>query len=205
VEAVEQAREQAFVPEPAAWVPWFPVIDYDRCVGCNQCANFCLFGVYTTDGGVRVVRPDACKTNCPACARMCPRAAIIFPYYPAGPINGRPAPNGAPAQVDLKEALKGDVYEVLRRRSQGSAAESGAAPSPADLAKIADKVEIPPQVLMSLGVAAPAGLEACACDCDCESACERAADADGNGGCGPGEDCGCDCDCGPDVTAEPKN
>ncbi len=27
------------------WIPWFPVIDYDRCTNCKQCLNFCLFGV----------------------------------------------------------------------------------------------------------------------------------------------------------------
>jgi hypothetical protein len=152
--------------------------------------------VYTTEDGVRVAKPDACKTNCPACARMCPRAAIIFPYYPTGPINGRPAPADAPAQVDLKQALQGDVYEVLRNRGRsGAASPAGAAPSPADLAKIAGQVEIPPQVLMSLGVAAPADPEACGCDCECGDACDRASEDGAACVCEDGEDCGCDCDC----------
>jgi len=191
MEAVAQARERANLPRPAQWVPWFPVIDYDRCVGCNQCANFCLFGVYTTDGGLRVIHPAGCKTNCPACARMCPKSAILFPYYPTGPINGREAPADAPAQVDLKEALKGDVYQVLRNRGLAGAAPCAcAAPSPADLARIAEQVEIPPQVLMSLGVSGPAGPKARACECD-------GAGGD-NGGC----DCGCDCDRGQEPKTE---
>lgn len=72
------------------WSPWFPAIDYDRCIGCGQCRNFCLFGVYSRsdDGRVRVSEPARCKNNCPACARICPAAAIIFPRYPSAPING---------------------------------------------------------------------------------------------------------------------
>ena len=72
------------------WTPWYPVIDPERCVDCKQCMNFCLFGVYGEDeeGHIAVTHPDACKTNCPACARICPEAAIMFPKYPHEPING---------------------------------------------------------------------------------------------------------------------
>ncbi|MBW8036533.1 MAG: hypothetical protein FVQ79_13130, partial [Planctomycetes bacterium] len=72
------------------WAPWFPVIDYGRCVNCKQCLNFCLFGVYalSDDGNVEVVKPVNCKTNCPACARVCPESAIVFPKYADSPING---------------------------------------------------------------------------------------------------------------------
>jgi hypothetical protein len=60
---------------------WYPVIDYSRCVGCKQCHDFCLFGVYAVDaaGRVSVTQPDNCKPGCPACARVCPASAIIFP------------------------------------------------------------------------------------------------------------------------------
>ncbi|MEI9897476.1 MAG: hypothetical protein WDN28_27365 [Chthoniobacter sp.] len=73
-----------------AWKPWFPVIDYDRCTNCMQCLSFCLFGVYGVDGDkhIQVQNNDHCKTNCPACSRVCPEAAIMFPKYKAGPING---------------------------------------------------------------------------------------------------------------------
>ena len=128
--AVDEARAAMHLPKPGAWAAWFPVIDYDRCAGCKQCANFCLFGVFSTDdGGVRVATPAACKTNCPACARMCPQAAIIFPHYPTGPINGQEAggqPGGGDAAVSLKEALRGDVYQVLRSRQGGGASLAAA-------------------------------------------------------------------------------
>ncbi|MFH0944700.1 MAG: ferredoxin family protein, partial [Planctomycetota bacterium] len=53
--------------EPGGWAPWFPVIDYDRCGNCEQCLNFCLFGVFAKNGGerVEVVAPASCKNNCP--------------------------------------------------------------------------------------------------------------------------------------------
>lgn len=115
-------------PRPAGageWMPWFPVIDYDRCQGCRQCLGFCLFGVYALDedGRVRVASPTRCKTNCPACARVCPETAIIFPKYPGSPINGdevRPEDvDRQKMQVDLPELLAGDVYQTLRGRGKG--------------------------------------------------------------------------------------
>ena len=86
----EAARAGLGAAATMAWKPWFPVIDYDRCTNCMQCLSFCLFGVYGVDGEKRIeVRNnDNCKTNCPACSRVCPEAAIMFPKYKSGPING---------------------------------------------------------------------------------------------------------------------
>ncbi len=107
------------------WTPWFPVIDYDRCVGCRQCLDFCLFGVYSPgqDRAVQVANPAGCKTGCPACARVCPHAAIVFPKYPHSPINGDQvtetnwkACRGMPGEMSpehLKEML------ALRRMKKG--------------------------------------------------------------------------------------
>jgi len=66
---------------------WYPVLDYDRCAGCRQCMDFCLFGVFSLDDGgrVRASQPDNCKPGCPACARVCPAGAIMFPHYHADP------------------------------------------------------------------------------------------------------------------------
>jgi NAD-dependent dihydropyrimidine dehydrogenase PreA subunit len=68
---------------------WYPVLDKKRCVECGKCHDFCLFGVYSIENKqVKVTQPQNCKNNCPACARMCPNKAIIFPKYEKSPING---------------------------------------------------------------------------------------------------------------------
>ncbi len=104
------------------WMPWFPVIDSERCTNCQQCLGFCLFGVYglSPDGRVRVENPQGCKTNCPACARICPEVAIIFPKYGESPINGGLVVDEAQEKerikVDLAAILGSDVYVKLAER-----------------------------------------------------------------------------------------
>jgi Pyruvate/2-oxoacid:ferredoxin oxidoreductase delta subunit len=104
------------------WKPWFPVIDYDRCRKCGQCVGFCLFGVYAAgeDGTVRVVQPANCKPDCPACARVCPHIAIIFPKFPDAPINGAEVTEddvrSRAAQPDVSALPEGDLRALLRRR-----------------------------------------------------------------------------------------
>ena len=106
------------------WIPWFPVIDLDRCIHCKQCLNFCLFGVYALDEGskVRVRNPRKCKTNCPACARLCPEVAIMFPKYAEGPISGREVRPEDLARRDLRVdprgMSRGDVLAALKERSR---------------------------------------------------------------------------------------
>jgi NAD-dependent dihydropyrimidine dehydrogenase PreA subunit len=146
------------------WVPWFPVIDFDRCINCNQCMNFCLFGVYglSKDGKVEVQKPSSCKTNCPACARVCPRTAIIFPKYSDSPINGgeisEQSTNDNQAS-DLSEALQGNVYDAIRRRSNDkkrfstNSEDKISADSPISLNKLQKDLKIPNEVLSSLSPA----------------------------------------------------
>ena len=106
----------------SAWPSWYPVIDYKRCNNCMQCADFCLFGVYSKTGSqVKVVNPQGCKNNCPACARICPNVAIIFPKYSAGgPISGSVSVDEAVEMQRLKkdtESILGDdIYQALEQR-----------------------------------------------------------------------------------------
>ena len=62
---------------------WYPVIDDSKCTACLECVNYCLFGVYSIGDHSRpfVDQPDACRDGCPACARVCPSQAIMFPLY----------------------------------------------------------------------------------------------------------------------------
>lgn len=88
-----------FQSPPDSWIPWFPVIDRERCVNCRKCLDFCMFGVYSLDAAeqVQVTSPSNCKTDCPACARMCPSQAIIFPKSSEEPINGAEPPASRPS------------------------------------------------------------------------------------------------------------
>ncbi len=111
-------------PKADDWDPWFPVIDFDRCTHCLQCLSFCLFGVYQVgeDRRVLVRAPENCKANCPACARVCPEVAIMFPKHKATPINGDAVVDPSSREtikVDISAVLGGDIYSSLRSRGQG--------------------------------------------------------------------------------------
>ena len=106
------------------WIPWNPVIDYNRCINCRQCASFCLFGVYeiTDDKKVIVKNPANCKNNCPACGRICPEAAIIFPKVNETPINGAEITDEDAVRANIKnnvdEILGDDIYKALKKRKK---------------------------------------------------------------------------------------
>jgi Pyruvate/2-oxoacid:ferredoxin oxidoreductase delta subunit len=120
---VEKSRGQTPMNEPGRWKPWFPVIDYTRCTNCMQCLSFCLFDVYGVDDNhkIQVQNNDNCKTNCPACSRVCPEVAIMFPKYLGGPINGdevnQAEANREKIKVDISSLLGGDIYAALKDRS----------------------------------------------------------------------------------------
>lgn len=146
----EPAAPQMITASAPDWQPWFPVIDYDRCKNCKQCLNFCLFGVYSQNDEemVEVTRPQKCKTGCPACARVCPFAAIIFPKYDKSPINGDEVneekwrKSHAESAESLKDRLAaGNLYQMLRSRKPGHAQSTPK--DLADLEKLKDQLDIP--------------------------------------------------------------
>jgi hypothetical protein len=81
---------------------WYPVIDYSRCTNCMECIDFCLFGVYGVDRveTILVEQPDNCRKGCPACSRVCPENAIIFPQHKTPAIAGS-AESSASMKIDL--------------------------------------------------------------------------------------------------------
>ena len=119
----DQIRSELALERPGTWKPWFPVIDFARCTNCMQCLSFCLFDVYgvSESGGIEVRNQDNCKTECPACSRVCPEVAIMFPKYRHGPINGEDINTEdvrrEAMKVDISALLGGDVYSLLRDRS----------------------------------------------------------------------------------------
>ena len=163
-EVVETNRVKSAAAKHGDWKPWFHVIDYDRCTNCMQCLSFCLFGVYGVDEEhrIQVQNNDNCKTNCPACSRVCPEAAIMFPKYKSGPINGDMVSDAdlqrEKMKIDISALLGGDVYAMLRDRSEKAKsrfskerdADKALKERQKCLVKLAQVGDIPPEVLMSL-------------------------------------------------------
>ncbi len=88
---------------------WYPVIDYSRCTNCMECIDFCLFGVYGVDNLDRILveNQDNCKKGCPACSRVCPEHAIIFPDYKTPAIAGAAVGSVAGLKIDLSRLFGG--------------------------------------------------------------------------------------------------
>ncbi len=164
-EVVDLVRgESAGQTKPGTWKPWFPVIDYDRCTNCMQCLSFCLFGVYDVDEDkkIDVAEPTRCKTNCPACSRVCPEVAILFPKYKNGPINGDEVQakdvEREKMKTDISSLLGGDIYAMLRERHERASSrfskerddERALKERNRCLTKLQEQFDIPDDVLQAL-------------------------------------------------------
>ncbi|HET6882913.1 MAG TPA: ferredoxin family protein [Pirellulales bacterium] len=92
------------IDEPTAR-RWYPVIDYSRCTNCLECLDFCLFGVYGISAAeaILVEQPDNCRKGCPACSRVCPENAIIFPQHKSPAIAGSPNGEAGGLKIDLSK------------------------------------------------------------------------------------------------------
>ena len=114
-EIAQPARRAVEDLSSAAAPRWYPVIDRSLCSRCKQCLDFCLFGVYGLgeSGAPQVENPDECKPGCPACARVCPRGAIMFPHYDAEPaIAGAEASRAEPPAPADHEDLDKLIEEL---------------------------------------------------------------------------------------------
>jgi Pyruvate/2-oxoacid:ferredoxin oxidoreductase delta subunit len=161
---VEELHARAETAPRTRWKPWFPVIDFSRCTNCMQCLTFCLFDVYgvSKEKKIEVRNPTNCKTDCPACSRVCPEVAILFPKYKGGPINGDEVRDEdlhrEKMKVDISALLGGDIYAALRQRSTDAKArfsrerdEKRALDERRKcLTKLQGELGIPPEVLAAL-------------------------------------------------------
>jgi Pyruvate/2-oxoacid:ferredoxin oxidoreductase delta subunit len=164
LETLDRTREQRGLQRAGAWKPWFPVVDYQRCTNCMQCLSFCLFDVYgvSPEGKLKVQNQSNCKTECPACSRVCPEVAIMFPKYRHGPINGEEVSTDdvrrEAMKVDISALLGGDIYSMLRDRSTKAKSrfskerddERALKERQTCLVKLQEAFDVPPEVLAAL-------------------------------------------------------
>jgi NAD-dependent dihydropyrimidine dehydrogenase PreA subunit len=68
---------------PREKIPWDPKIDYEKCITCGKCVDFChmtAFKLAGNDGEKRtVVLPNQCVVFCKGCEDVCPVGAISHP------------------------------------------------------------------------------------------------------------------------------
>jgi len=162
---LEAAAEAASCQEirDAVRPRWYPVIDESRCTNCLECLNFCLFCVYGLgeNRAILIEQPDACRPGCPACSRICPQGAIMFPQHADPAIAGDPEASLGGMKLDLSQLLSGvdpgQIAELERQRAlkgeplqgqsqspdaQGRRNASGAVPPEKDrLDRLVDEVD----------------------------------------------------------------
>jgi NAD-dependent dihydropyrimidine dehydrogenase PreA subunit len=77
--------DTTFMGVPRDEIPWFPVIDYDKCNFCMECDGFCPHRVFERREGERklvVANPNNCVVFCRACSKTCGPDALSFPSKP---------------------------------------------------------------------------------------------------------------------------
>ena len=65
-------------------IHWNPTIDYDKCISCGTCAEYCTLGVFDVveEHGKKkpiVKYPNNCVVFCTGCQEQCSVEAITFP------------------------------------------------------------------------------------------------------------------------------
>ena len=76
--------EQSYKGIPRNKIPWYPTIDYEKCINCGKCVEYCTLGAYEfeeKDGTKRPVvkNPYNCVVLCTGCQSQCPAGAISHP------------------------------------------------------------------------------------------------------------------------------
>jgi NAD-dependent dihydropyrimidine dehydrogenase PreA subunit len=76
--------EETYEGIPRSKIPWSPKINYEKCVGCGKCVDFChmsAFGFEEINGKQKTVvrNENACVVMCRGCEDICPANAITHP------------------------------------------------------------------------------------------------------------------------------
>ena len=76
--------EETYEGVPRNKIPWAPKIDYDKCVTCGKCVDYCHNRVFETEenNGKKktiVKHTNACVVFCRGCEDVCPVGAITHP------------------------------------------------------------------------------------------------------------------------------
>jgi len=76
--------EELYEGLPRNKIPWYPTIDYEKCIGCGKCVDYCKLGVYEFEESegkkMSVVKnPHNCVVFCTGCEEQCPASAITHP------------------------------------------------------------------------------------------------------------------------------
>ena len=84
--SLDLARSQIMSEEswhnmPRSKIPWYPTIDYKKCVSCGKCVEYCTLGTFEFEvkEGMKkpyVKNPNNCVVLCTGCDSLCPAGAI---------------------------------------------------------------------------------------------------------------------------------
>ena len=69
---------------PRSKIPWYPTIDYEKCITCGKCVEYCHMKVFETKkitgkNKTIVSNPNGCVVTCTGCDTICPAQAIKHP------------------------------------------------------------------------------------------------------------------------------
>jgi NAD-dependent dihydropyrimidine dehydrogenase PreA subunit len=80
--------EETYMGVPRKKIPWYPIVDYNRCNFCDgdpQCLKFCphqVYGIDKTQKKLNVTNPNNCVVFCRSCRKVCAPDALSFPSKP---------------------------------------------------------------------------------------------------------------------------
>ena len=80
----KKMSEETWHGIPRNEIPWYPTIDYEKCVSCGKCVEYCTLGTYEFEkknGKKRTIvkNPNKCVVLCTGCDGICPTGAITHP------------------------------------------------------------------------------------------------------------------------------